>query len=84
MRAGTSSLGRPRATAWTDPALAPRRTAVAPGGLNCLPDGLPAHPKKDDVRTVFVYLQGSKDVLKDRMRNRKGHYMKEEVRSCLR
>lgn len=62
----------------TDPAYLP--LGIGPGGLECLPEGLPGNAKKDDVRPIFVYLHGTKDVLSARMKARSGHYMKEDVR----
>jgi hypothetical protein len=44
-----------------------------------LPSGLPAHPSRDRVHTIFVYLKGTNAVLAKRMAGRRGHYMKQEM-----
>lgn len=58
-------------------------TALPAGALDCLPEGLPAPVGGKSVRTIFVYLYGTKEVLASRMHARSGHYMKEDVRLLI-
>ncbi|CDZ97633.1 Gluconate kinase [Phaffia rhodozyma] len=56
-----------------------RGHSLPPNTLPCLPDGLQAPSGGENVKTIFVYLYGTKEVLAARMKGRSGHYMKEDM-----